>query len=245
MSLQIDKKYESLFNGYKNESPYRRNIVNNINKTNYKDLKEICSKIEYGLSKYDVIRIAEAYKTADKNLKNKIEYILTDINFHYECSELMCGHANNIIEENKKELLRLIKVEAINIFETHLNENRESFELNANSKDLKEYSLKELEYLEDQGVIEKINGKSNTYKLSQEYLDNYLEKKWKELDDVSFKDVDGEQVLDEQYWDFEKDITTNEDIWHYFDNNYSKGVHYLLYEYKIENSSEETEDEER
>lgn len=245
MSLQIDKKYESLFNGYKKESPYRRNIVANINKTNYKNLKSICSKIDYGLSKYDVIRIAEAYKTADKQLKEKIEYILTDINFHYECSELMYGHADKLIEENKKELLRLIKLEVINIFEKALNENRQSFELSANNKVLDEYSQKELEYLQDQGVIDKVNDEDNTYKLSQEYLDIYLEKKWKELEDIGFKEVDSEQILDEQYWDFEKSITTNEDIWHYFDDNYSKGVHYLLYEYEINNSSEETEDEER
>lgn len=245
MNLQIDKKYESLFNGYKNESPYRRNIVENINKTDYKDLKGICRKIEYGLSKYDVIRIAEAYKTADKELKEKIEYILTDINFHYECSELMYGHANELIDENKKELLKLIEIEVVNIFEDSLNKNRQSFELNANSKSLEEYSLKELEYLQNQGVIEEVNNKSHTYKLSQKYLDVYLEKKWKELEDIGFKEVDNEQILDEQYWDFEKEISTTEDIWHYFDNNYSKGVHYLLYEYEINNSSEETEDEER
>lgn len=245
MNLQIDQKYENLFSGYKNESPYRRNIVANINKTNYEDLRKICGKIEYGLSDYDVIRLAEAYKTANQKLKDKIEYILTDINFHSECSELYYGHADKLIEEKKIDILKSLKNEVVNIFEKYLNQNRNSFEINANFDLIKEYSLKELDYLQDQGVVEQTDKINHTYKLTQPYIDSYLEKKWNELKDIPFIEVDKEQILDGEYWDFAKGVTSNEDIWHYFDQNYSKGVYYLLYEYENSQSSEKTEGEER
>ena len=243
MDKIIDKKYEDLFKGYKNESTYRKNIVKNIDKTNYKDLKEICRKIGYGLSNYDVIRIAEAYKNADKKLKLKIEYILTDINFHYECGEIKRGHANEIIEENKKEIIKQLKNEIINIFENIMNTNHNYLELDINSELLKEYSLNELKYLKEQGILDETNTTKHTFKLSEEYLDKYLEKKWDELEDKAFNEIDGQQILDEEYWDFTKGITTNEDIWHYFDDNYSKGVHYLIYEYRNEQFPEEIQDQ--
>lgn len=59
--------------------------------------------------------------------------------------------------------------------------------------------------------------------------DTTLEKKWKELKDVPFDtDEDGEMVLSEDWWVFEKG-TSRFDIWSYFDEKYSKGVHFLLY----------------
>lgn len=225
--MNIAEKYKSLFNGYKNESLYRKNIIQNINKTNYNNLKSVCRKIEYGLSNYDLIRIAEAYKTASQDLKDKIEYILTDINFHYECGELLSGHADKIIRENKQEILKTLRTDIVGIFEKQLNQNRNAFEININSELLKEYSNEELEYLKEISIIESSN--KDTYKLSQQYLDNYLKEKWKELEDVSFIENDiKEQVLDEDYWDFSKGTVTNEDIWRYFDKNYSKGVYYLF-----------------
>ena len=59
--------------------------------------------------------------------------------------------------------------------------------------------------------------------------DEILVKKWEEMEDVPFDEVDGELILAEDYWIFNKG-TTREDIWEYFDVHYSKGVHWLLYE---------------
>ena len=55
--------------------------------------------------------------------------------------------------------------------------------------------------------------------------DKPIEDKWRELEDVPFDD----EYLSENWWLFKKG-THREDIWHYFDEHHSKGVHYLLYE---------------
>ncbi len=61
------------------------------------------------------------------------------------------------------------------------------------------------------------------------FVDAFLFKKWKELEDVPFDDSGSESdmVLAEDWWCF-KAGTEREDIWHFFDEHYSKGVAYLL-----------------
>ena len=59
-----------------------------------------------------------------------------------------------------------------------------------------------------------------------------LETKWQELTDVPFdEDTSGELILTEDWYLFTKG-TSREDIWHWFDERHSKGVVWLLYEYK-------------
>lgn len=66
--------------------------------------------------------------------------------------------------------------------------------------------------------------------------DTTLERRWEQLDDVPFDDPGPEQdmVLAEDWWNFEKG-TPREDIWHWFDERYSKGVAYLLNFKEVEN----------
>lgn len=63
-------------------------------------------------------------------------------------------------------------------------------------------------------------------------LDNLLEKLREGLEDIPFYEEDGEQFIEEDYLKFEEG-TSREDIWHWFDERHSKGVHFLLYEYEI------------
>ena len=61
-----------------------------------------------------------------------------------------------------------------------------------------------------------------------------LERRWLELSDVSFDELeDGTLVLSEDWWLFPKG-TDCEDIWHYFDEHHPDGVHALLYEFPDE-----------
>ena len=59
-----------------------------------------------------------------------------------------------------------------------------------------------------------------------------LEDKWRELADVPFDHAEnGDLVLAFKWWLFDKG-TEREEIWKYFDEHHSKGVHYLLYEFE-------------
>lgn len=61
-----------------------------------------------------------------------------------------------------------------------------------------------------------------------------LEQKWDELTDIPFEeDSDGRLLLEQDWWIFEAG-TEREDIWMYFDDEHSKGVHWLLYERNME-----------
>ena len=57
--------------------------------------------------------------------------------------------------------------------------------------------------------------------------DTKVEKLWDELTDVPMNPVT--ECIEEDFFFFFK-RTFREDIWHWFDNNHSQGVYYLLYE---------------
>lgn len=60
--------------------------------------------------------------------------------------------------------------------------------------------------------------------------DRELEKLWDEMIDVPFdEDENGDMYLSRDYGPFHKD-DCREEIWHWFDERHSRGVHYLLYE---------------
>lgn len=73
-------------------------------------------------------------------------------------------------------------------------------------------------------------------------LDRLVEKVWEGLEDIPFYEKESVQYIDEDYFEFKKG-TEKEEIWHWFDENHSKGIHFLLYEYEI-NKTEESEEEE-
>lgn len=57
--------------------------------------------------------------------------------------------------------------------------------------------------------------------------DTKVEKLWDELTDVPMNPVT--ECIEEDFYIWPK-RTFREDIWHWFDNNHSQGVYYLLYE---------------
>lgn len=99
--------------------------------------------------------------------------------------------------------------------------------------------LEKLKVLQDKGLV--IPGDRPTDLMNK--LDNLLEKLWDGLEDIPFYEEDGEQYIEENYLDFEEG-TSKEDIWHWFDERHSKGVHFLLYEYETNNNIEDELEEE-
>lgn len=92
-----------------------------------------------------------------------------------------------------------------------------------------------LKVLQDKGLV--IPGDRPTDLIRK--LDNLVEKIWDGLEDIPFYEEDSEQYIEENYLDFEKG-TSKEDIWHWFDERHSKGIHYLLYEYEANNQITES-----
>jgi hypothetical protein len=60
----------------------------------------------YGLSDSQLLDLTRKHKTARKaeNYRTmaRIEYRLTDINFHWECGKMYCGSYDEILEKLKK-----------------------------------------------------------------------------------------------------------------------------------------------
>lgn len=189
----------------------------------------------YAITKDKLLEILitwkEEYGDIIDNPQTNISYMYSDMIGYvwdkYGLNEM--GEQRRKLEEN-----------IISIFKNQLNINRNNFEL---KKDiyLADYSKNELDYLVSKNIIKLTELSNPIFKLEQKYIDDFLEKKWRELADVPFKEVDSEEILDGKYWDFVKGVTTKEDIWHYFDNNHSKGIYFLLYELDnspIENTQE-------
>lgn len=71
----------------------------------------------------------------------------------------------------------------------------------------------------------------NTYR---KYDDKFLEKLWDELEDIPvYEDENFELCLDIDWQDWSKG-TTQDEIWHWFDEHHSKGVGWLMNEYEPE-----------
>ena len=63
--------------------------------------------------------------------------------------------------------------------------------------------------------------------MNTKYNDTELENLWKSLEDIPMNE---NEQLEEDWFIFSKG-TDKEEIWHWFDEQYSKGVSYLLYEF--------------
>lgn len=57
--------------------------------------------------------------------------------------------------------------------------------------------------------------------------DAYIEELWRQFSDIPMDPVT--ERMEEPFLHFPAN-TEREDIWHWFDENHSKGVYYLLYE---------------
>lgn len=63
------------------------------------------------------------------------------------------------------------------------------------------------------------------------FFDEYVEFIWEMLEDVPFdEDDDGSLVLGDNFFTWNAGDITRDELWHWFDERHSKGVHYLLYE---------------
>ena len=63
--------------------------------------------------------------------------------------------------------------------------------------------------------------------MNTKYNDTELENLWNSLVDVPMNE---NEQLEDDWFIFPKG-TDKEEIWHWFDEQYSKGVYYLLYEF--------------
>lgn len=59
---------------------------------NVKHGSELSGDIGYGFSNADICRLANIYKNSKKAMRDKIEGLLTDCNFHTECSDFRNGN---------------------------------------------------------------------------------------------------------------------------------------------------------
>lgn len=163
----------SIYDGYKNEEKYRTELIKHIKNTKYEDLKDISKNLKYGLSSYDLIRIANAYKAGNEKLKAKIEYILTDINYHSKCNELISNNAEKIIKEAKQQIENDLEFFLTYVFESQYRKfPNENGMIPANSNLLDEYNNAEIEFLIKKNILQKRDCEGLAY----EFTDSYIEK---------------------------------------------------------------------
>ena len=60
---------------------------------------DLSSKIGYGFTKNDIVELAKLHKA--NKFREKIEDLLTDCNFHYECGQFMIGEYDEFLKESK------------------------------------------------------------------------------------------------------------------------------------------------
>ena len=62
-----------------------------------------------------------------------------------------------------------------------------------------------------------------------QYTDEQLKELWEELSDIPFEEDEDGWLLLENDWFVFKAGTEREEIWYWFDERYSKGVHALMF----------------
>lgn len=88
-----------------------------------------------------------------------------------------------------------------------------------------EYIISQLNHYGLKFTVISSDSKSRT-KSKKKLSDEQLEKLWDELEDIP---VDADECIEVDWNGFEKG-TDRYEIWHWFDERHSKGVHWLLYE---------------
>lgn len=86
---------------YYNEKYYPKMTIEDVNK-----MRKLNKKYEYGISYHALLCLVHMHKKARKNndlrTMSKIEYRLTDINFHYEVGLLSQGEYDILLKEIKE-----------------------------------------------------------------------------------------------------------------------------------------------
>lgn len=163
-----DNELEPMYSGYPTEDNYRKDLVKYIKRTKLDDMKKVSSKLEYALSAYDLIRLSNEYKKQNKAFNAKVEYLLTDLNFHSECSMLIDNKADDIINYSKVEIRKILENYVLNKFITEykINPKNQGY-LSSDSKELEDVSEYDCKYLQYKGYLQPtISG----YELSDTYV---------------------------------------------------------------------------
>lgn len=124
-------------------------------------------------------------------------------------------------EINRAEELMRLKNDAELIYEVINNIKNKR---NIDSNKLNVLQIKK--YITNYNELDDLQGK----------LDKIMEKFWDEFEDVPFySDENGIEYLDEEFLGFKVNNTSKQEIWLWFNERHSRGIHYLLYEYEKEN----------
>lgn len=216
-SKMLYDEIEEMYLGYPTEETYRKNIVNNIDKTKYDNMKTISSKLGYALSPYDLIRIANKYKEGNKKFNEKAEYLLTDLNFHSECSMLMSNKIDELIDESKTQIQGVLKNYVLNKFVDLFNTTPETKGyISSSSKELKDVSEYDLKYLHYEGFIKPTK---EGYELTDEHI-NKIESKNKKYKYVHWLKIDlSNETKDGKEWsnlkEYKEKYDCNMNVYYY------------------------------
>ena len=131
---------------------------------------------------------------------------------------------NNLVEMSKEKFKQVV----LNAIEFAINE--------------KEYALKDLtvDFIAEDitGIIKSYHekdfemNKAGLAIIKQVLSDRSIEEKWMELGNEPFtENENGELILENDWLHFEKG-TERDEIWYWFNEEHSRGVHYLLYEFE-------------
>ena len=171
-----DKNYEAMYDGYIGETFFRKDLIDLINNTSFNNLREISSQLNYGLSNYDLIRIAKEYKKYNKEFNAKVNYLLTDMNFHSEL-ETLINNPDELISSCKQEIEKVIERDIPKLFKDNYIDNGDNGWFSNIALDKHLISKPELDFLESKGILEPY---SNGYQLTDKYLQDYFSKKSKD-----------------------------------------------------------------
>lgn len=159
---------EPIYSGYPTEDNYRKDLVSHIKNTKLGNMKNVSVKLEYALSPYDLIRLSNEYKKGNKEFNDKVEYLLTDLNFHSECSDLIRNKADDIISNSKLEIRKVLEHYVLDKFITEYKVNPEhQGYLPSSSKELEDVSEYDCRYLQYEGYLRPtLSG----YELTDDYV---------------------------------------------------------------------------
>lgn len=214
---------DKIYMGYPTEDNYRKNLIKHINKTKFSNMKDVSTKLGYALSPYDLIRLANEYKKQDKTMNEKIEYLLTDINFHSECAMLMKNKEYDLIEQSKLEIRKLLENYVLNKFITEYKVHPEkNGYISGDSKELEDVSYYDCKYLQNEGYL---RATMNGYELTDDYKktlkDNQKKFKyvhWLKIDSMNETQEGKEWLNLKEYKDkYDCNMTV-----FYYNNNFDK-----------------------
>lgn len=173
-----NKNYEAMYDGYIGETFFRKDLIDYINNTSFNNLKEISHQLNYGLSNYDLIRIAKEYKKGNKEFNAKVNYLLTDMNFHSEC-EMLINNPVELISSCKQEIETVIERDIPKLFNDNSIDNGDNGWFSNIALDKHLISKSELDFLESKGILEPYN---NGYQLTNEYIKETFSKDNQEME---------------------------------------------------------------